>query len=41
MEQLKIEALGVIGRMREDIKTSTRFELKDFLYILSGFGNRR
>lgn len=41
MEKLKIEALGVIGRMREDIKTSTRFELKDFLHILSGFSHKR
>lgn len=37
MEQIKVEALGVVSRMREDIKGSTRFEWRDFAHMLSGF----
>lgn len=33
MENIKKEAIPLVLRMREDIKDSTRFELKDFLFI--------
>lgn len=36
MENLKLRAIGIISRMREDIKASTRFERKDFSHIFSG-----
>ena len=41
MEQIKVQALAVVGRMREDIKRSTRFEWRDFSHMLSGFARRR
>ena len=37
MEEIKVEALEIVGRMREDIKQSTIFELSDFYHICSGF----
>ena len=37
METIKSDALNLIGRMREDIKKSTRFDKNDFLFIISGF----
>ncbi|TAK06022.1 hypothetical protein EPO44_05895 [bacterium] len=40
MEQIKIDAIALITRMREDIKRSTRFEWQDFKHIVSGFSRR-
>ncbi len=37
MEGIKKEAWDIIGRMREDVKDSTRFELGDLLHIIGGF----
>lgn len=37
MEQLKIDALVLVARMREDIRNSTRIELGDITHIFSGF----
>jgi hypothetical protein len=41
MEQIRVVALAVIARMREDIKGSTRFEWRNFWHMLSGFAFRR
>ncbi|MBI2815903.1 MAG: hypothetical protein HYX72_03080 [Acidobacteria bacterium] len=34
MEEIKKEAMSIVVRMREDIKASTRLELRDFVHIL-------
>lgn len=36
MEAIKLDALTLIARMREDIKGSTRLEWRDFTHIASG-----
>jgi len=36
IENLKKEATLLIARMREDIKSSTRFEWGDFVHMISG-----
>jgi hypothetical protein len=36
IEEFKIEALKLINRMREDIKSSTRLDISDFIHIFSG-----
>lgn len=41
MEQVKVESLDVVARMREDINGSTRFEWRDFSHMLSGLAPRR
>lgn len=40
MEGIKQEAIPIIKRMQEDIKRSTIFQAKDFIYILKGFFQR-
>ncbi len=37
MEGINKEAWDIIGRMRDDVKDSTRFELGDLLHIIGGF----
>jgi len=37
MENLKSIGISLIMEMREDIKASTRFDIKDFFHIISGF----
>ena len=37
MEVIKSDALVLIGKMRDDIKKSTRFDKSDFFFIMSGF----
>lgn len=37
MENIKKDAIPLVSRMREDIKDSTRFEIKDFFHIVGGF----
>lgn len=37
IENIKIEALLIVERMREDIKSSTRIEWQDITHMLSGF----
>lgn len=37
IENIKKQAKPLIRRMREDIKDSTRFEIKDFFHIVGGF----
>ncbi|MGD2137468.1 MAG: hypothetical protein PVF08_04365 [Gammaproteobacteria bacterium] len=41
MEEIKADTLILISRMRDDIKSSTRLELQDFTYILSGLWRGR
>ncbi len=42
MEQIKTDAIVVISRMREDIRSSTRFEWQDFVHIFCGlFGSKK
>ena len=41
METIKSDALVLIGKMREDIKKSTRFDKNDFFFILSGFWKKK
>ena len=41
MEGVKKEAWDIIGRMREDVKDSTRLELSDLSHIVSGFWRNR
>ena len=41
MEQIKVDAINVIARMREDIKRSTRFEWQDFVHMFRGFKNEK
>lgn len=41
IEAFKVEALAAIGRMRNDIKRSTRFELSDFTHSVSGLLGRK
>lgn len=36
MDDIKIQAMAIIKRMRDDISKSTIFEFSDFLHILSG-----
>lgn len=40
IEELKTEGIGLITRMREDIKGSTRLETSDFTHALSGLRNK-
>ena len=37
MEQIKVDALDIVARMRNDIKRSTRFERSDMSHMFSGF----
>ncbi len=41
MEEIKVEAIKIISRMREDVKSSTIFDLQDFIHIFSGFFKRK
>jgi hypothetical protein len=41
IEQIKVEAMALIARMREDIKGSTRLEWRDFTHIASGLSPLR
>jgi hypothetical protein len=41
MEQIKTDAFALIGRMRDDIRASTRFEWQDFVHIISGFWKKK
>lgn len=41
MEAIKKDAFELIARMREDIKSSTRLDSRDFLYIFGGFWRRK
>ncbi|HEX9665360.1 MAG TPA: hypothetical protein VGA95_02270 [Thermodesulfobacteriota bacterium] len=41
MESIKKDAISIVSRMREDIKESTRLELRDFAHIASGFWHKR
>ena len=41
MEGIKKEAWGIVERMREDIKDSTRFEFSDLRHSVSGFRRKR
>lgn len=41
MEEIKIEAMEIISRMREDIKGSTRFEWQDFTHIGEGLRRKK
>ena len=41
IEAFKIEAFAAVGRMRNDIKRSTRFELSDFTHSFSGLLGRK
>jgi hypothetical protein len=40
MEAIKVDALKLVARMREDIKSSTRFEWQDFAHIVTGLSSR-
>jgi hypothetical protein len=40
MDRIKDEAMLVVARMREDIKSSSRLEWRDLSHILSGLGRR-
>ena len=37
MEQIKVDGLDIVTRMRDDIKRSTRFERSDLSHMFSGF----
>lgn len=41
MEEIKRDAIELIGRMREDIKASTRLEWQDFVHIFSGLRRKQ
>lgn len=41
MEEIKVNAIEVISRMREDIKNSTRLEWQDFVHIFYGFRKKK
>jgi len=41
METIKSDALVLIGKMRDDIKKSTRFDKSDIFYIMSGFWRKK
>jgi uncharacterized membrane-anchored protein YhcB (DUF1043 family) len=41
MEAIKKDAISIVSRMRENIKESTRLELRDFAHIASGFWRKR
>lgn len=41
IEEIKVEAMALIARMREDIKGSTRLEWRDFTHIASGLSPLR
>lgn len=36
MENIKVSAIKLVGRMREDVKSSSRFEWVDLVHIASG-----
>jgi len=40
IEAIKVDALKLVARMREDIKASTRLEWRDFVHIVSGLSPR-